>query len=177
MSLDRLKSLIRTIPDYPKEGIRFRDVSTLMTDPEGFTEAVERMASIAPKDIDLVAGIEARGFLFAGAVATRLTAGVLMVRKGGKLPGPAFGRDYALEYGEDRLEVHQDNVPKGARVLLVDDLIATGGTALAACRLIEDAGAEVAGAVFLIDLPDLGGAARLRDSDLETHALISFEGE
>lgn len=177
MTTEHLKSLIRTIPDFPREGIRFRDVSTLMVDPDGFTEAVERMASIAPQDIDLVAGIEARGFLFAGAVATKLSAGVLMVRKGGKLPGDVHGRDYALEYGDDRLEVQVGNVPRGARILLVDDLIATGGTALAACKLMEDAGAEVSGAVFLIDLPDLGGAQRLRDSGLDTHALISFEGE
>ncbi|MBZ6377225.1 adenine phosphoribosyltransferase [Pacificimonas flava] len=177
MSLAHLKSLIRTIPDFPKAGIRFRDVSSLLVDAAGFAEAVERMASIAPQDIDLVAGIEARGFIFAGAIAGKIDAGVLMVRKGGKLPGPAMGRDYALEYGEDRLEIHDGQIPAGSRVLLVDDLIATGGTALTSCRLIEDAGAEVAGAVFLIDLPDLGGAQRLRDSGLDTHALLTFEGE
>jgi|TARA_R100000501_G_scaffold14680_1_gene26597 adenine phosphoribosyltransferase len=172
-----LKSLIRTIPDYPRRGIRFRDISTLLTDPAGFGDAVERMVSLAPRDIDLVAGIEARGFLFAGAMAARLDAGVLMIRKSGKLPGPAMGADYALEYGADRLEMHQNSVPKDARVLIVDDLIATGGTAIAATKLIESAGGECAGAVFLIDLPDLGGAARLRDSGLDVHALIEFEGE
>lgn len=177
MSVDRLKSLIRTIPDYPRAGIRFRDVSTLLVDPDGFAESAERMVSVAPQDVDLVAGIEARGFLFAGAMAPKLGAGVLMVRKGGKLPGPARGRDYALEYGVDRVEIHEGQVPDGARVLLVDDLIATGGTALAACRLIEEAGGTMAGAVFLIDLPDLGGAQRLRDSGLDTQSLISFEGE
>ncbi len=177
MSVEHLKSLIRTIPDWPKAGIRFRDISSLLIDAEGFAEAAERMASVAPQDIDLVAGIEARGFLFAGAIAGKLGAGVLMVRKGGKLPGPAQGRDYALEYGEDRLEVHEGQIAEGARVLLVDDLIATGGTALTACQLLDDAGADVAGAGFLIDLPDLGGAQRLRDSGLDVQALIQFEGE
>ncbi|MGB7406119.1 MAG: adenine phosphoribosyltransferase [Pacificimonas sp.] len=176
MSID-LKSLIRTIPDHPKPGIRFRDVSTLLTDAEGFADAAERMASAAPQDIDLVAGIEARGFIFAGAIASRIAAGMLMVRKGGKLPGPAVGTDYALEYGDDRIEIHEGSVPNGARVLLVDDLIATGGTALAATQLIEDAGATVAAAIFLVDLPDLGGAQRLRDSGLDVHSLIEFEGE
>ncbi len=172
-----LKSLIRTIPDYPKAGIRFRDISTLLTDPAGFADATERMASLAPQDIDLVAGIEARGFLFAGAIAPKLGAGVLMIRKGGKLPGPAHGLDYALEYGDDRLEVHMDAFPPGARILIVDDLIATGGTALAATQLIEKVGGHVAGASFLVDLPDLGGAQRLRDSGLDVQALIEFEGE
>ncbi|MBV7255835.1 adenine phosphoribosyltransferase [Pacificimonas sp. WHA3] len=176
MSID-LKSLIRTIPDYPKPGIRFRDISTLLTDAAGFTEAIERMVSGAPHDIDLVAGIEARGFLFAGGIAPKLSAGVLMLRKAGKLPGPAMGTDYALEYGADRLEMHEGAVPRGARVLLVDDLIATGGTAIAATKLIEQAGGVCAGASFLIDLPDLGGAARLRDSGLRVQSLIDFEGE
>lgn len=176
MNID-LKSLIRTIPDYPRPGIRFRDISTLLTDPAGFAEAIVQMAARAPQDIDLVAGIEARGFLFAGGMAPRLGAGVLMLRKAGKLPGPAMGADYALEYGADRLEVHEGAVPAGARVLLVDDLIATGGTAIAGTKLIEQAGGTCAGASFLIDLPDLGGAARLRDSGLHVNALIEFEGE
>ncbi|MGB3721456.1 MAG: adenine phosphoribosyltransferase [Pacificimonas sp.] len=176
MTVD-LKALIRTIPDYPKTGIRFRDISTLLTDPAGFADATERMASRAPQDIDLVAGIEARGFLFAGAIAPRLSAGVLMIRKGGKLPGPAHGLDYALEYGDDRLEVHMDAFPPGARILIVDDLIATGGTALAATKLIERVGGHVAAASFLVDLPDLGGAQRLRDSGLEVSTLVEFGGE
>ncbi|MEO0499867.1 MAG: adenine phosphoribosyltransferase [Pseudomonadota bacterium] len=176
MNID-LKSLIRTIPDYPRTGIRFRDISTLLTDAAGFADAIERMASLAPADIDLVAGIEARGFLFAGAIAPRIGAGVLMVRKAGKLPGPARGVDYALEYGEDRVEIHDGAVTPGMRVLLVDDLIATGGTALAATRLIEESGATCVSASFLVDLPDLGGATRLRDSGLDVHTLVSFEGE
>jgi adenine phosphoribosyltransferase len=173
---DDLKALIRTIPDFPKPGIRFRDVTTLLLDPKGFAAAIERLAARAPGPIDLVAGIEARGFVVAAALAVRLGAGLLLVRKDGKLPGATIAEDYALEYGTDRLTMHVDACAPGARVLLADDLLATGGTALAAARLIRRAGGEVAAAFFIVDLPELGGGARLREAGLETHALVEFEG-
>lgn len=172
-----LKALVRTIPDYPKAGIQFRDITTLLNDADGFARAVERMAERCPPGIEAIAAIEARGFLFGGALAPRLGAGLVPLRKQGKLPGATIGVDYALEYGSDRLEMHEDAVLDGARVLLVDDLIATGGTALAAIELLRMKGAEVAAASFVIDLPDLGGAAAVRETGVETHSLIAFEGD
>jgi adenine phosphoribosyltransferase len=176
-SNDDLKALIRTIPDFPKPGIRFRDVTTLLLDPRGFAASVERLAAVAPGPTDLVAGIEARGFVVAAALAVRLGAGLLLVRKDGKLPGATIAEDYALEYGTDRLTMHVDACAPGARVLLADDLLATGGTALAAARLIRRAGGEVTAACFIVDLPELGGAARLREAGIDVHALVEFEGE
>lgn len=180
-SLDRngdLAAFIRTIPDYPKPGIQFRDVSTLLLDATAFRTAIDRMAGlIDPRDIDLVAGIEARGFIVASALSYALTKGKLMLRKPGKLPGERVGIDYALEYGTDRIEMHVGAVAPGARVLVVDDLLATGGTALAAARLLRDAGARVDTALFIVDLPDLGGAQRLRAEGIEPHALCAFEGD
>jgi adenine phosphoribosyltransferase len=172
-----LKALIRTIPDFPKPGIQFRDITTLLLDSRGFAAAVERLAFKIEEKPDLVAGIEARGFVFAAALALRLGAGLLLVRKDGKLPGETIAEEYALEYGSDRLAMHVDACAPGARVWLVDDLIATGGSALAAVRLVRRAGASVAGASFVIDLPDLGGAARLRDEGFAVHSLIDFEGD
>jgi adenine phosphoribosyltransferase len=172
-----LKSLVRTIPDFPKPGIQFRDITTLLIDGPGFAEAVDRLVALArPYGADLVAGIEARGFIFSAPVARALGAGLLPVRKPGKLPGPRIGVDYALEYGTDRLEIHEGACVPGHRVLLVDDLIATGGTALATVQLLRQSGAEVPAALFAIDLPDLGGADRLRDAGIEPHALMSFPG-
>ena len=172
-----LKSLVRTIPDFPKAGIQFRDITTLLIDPAGFASAVDQLVEIArPYDVDLIAGIEARGFIFSGPVARALGAGLLPVRKPGKLPGPRIGVDYALEYGTDRLEIHEGACVPGHRVLLVDDLIATGGTALATIELLRRAGAVVPAALFVIDLPDLGGAALLRKAGVEAHALMSFPG-
>ena len=173
---DDLKALIRTIPDFPKPGIQFRDVTTLMLDPTGLAAVVERMVAAAVGPIDLVAGIEARGFLFAAAVAVPLHAGVLLIRKDGKLPGATIAEDYALEYGQDRIAMHADACAPGARVLLIDDLIATGGTARAAVRLLRRAGAAVTQAQFLIDLPDLGGADALRGDGIDAAALVSFPG-
>ncbi|MEQ9662362.1 MAG: adenine phosphoribosyltransferase [Parasphingopyxis sp.] len=172
-----LKALVRTIPDYPKAGIQFRDITTLLNDADGFALVVERMAEQCPPGIEAIAAIEARGFLFGGALAPRLGAGLVPLRKQGKLPGATIGVDYALEYGSDRLEMHEDAVLDRARVLLVDDLIATGGTALAAIELLRMKGAEVAAASFVIDLPDLGGAAAVRETGVETHSLIAFEGD
>ncbi len=176
MQNDDLKALIRTIPDFPKPGIAFRDITTLLLDANGLAAVVERMAAAANGPVDLVAGIEARGFLFAAALAVPLSAGVLLIRKDGKLPGATIAEDYALEYGEDRIAMHADACAPGARVLLVDDLIATGGTARAAVRLLRKAGAEVSQAQFVIDLPDLGGAAALRGDGIAVDSLVAFSG-
>ncbi len=173
---DDLKALIRTIPDFPKPGIAFRDITTLLLSPAGLATTVERLVAGSRGPVDLVAGIEARGFLFAAAIAVPLNAGVLLIRKDGKLPGATIAEDYALEYGEDRIAMHADACTPGARVLLVDDLIATGGTARAAVRLLRKAGAVVEQAQFLVDLPDLGGADRLRAEGIAVDALVSFPG-
>jgi adenine phosphoribosyltransferase len=172
-----LAALIRTIPDHPSPGVLFRDVTTLLLDANGFAATVERMAQrVDAGAIDLVAGIEARGFVFAAALAARLGRGMLLLRKTGKLPGNRIGIDYALEYGSDRIEMHADACAPGARVLLVDDLIATGGTAVAALGLLRQAGAIVGTAAFVIDLPELGGADRLRDAGLTVETLVAFDG-
>ena len=173
---DDLKALIRTIPDFPKPGIQFRDITTLLLDPAGFAAAIERMAAAMAGPVDLIAGIEARGFLFAAALAVRLQAGVLLIRKDGKLPGATIAEDYALEYGTDRIAMHADACAPGARVLLIDDLIATGGTARAALRLLRKADVIVDQAQFLVDLPDLGGADALRSDGIAVHALVAFAG-
>jgi adenine phosphoribosyltransferase len=172
-----LKALIRTIPDFPTQGIQFRDITTLLLDADGFSTAIERMATMADGPVDAVAGLEARGFIFAAAIAKELHAGLVLVRKRGKLPGDTVSIDYALEYGSDSLEMHDDAIPRGARVLLVDDLIATGGTALAAVELLRGAGAEVDQSLFVVDLPDLGGAAKLREAGVSADALMEFEGD
>ena len=172
-----LKSLIRTIPDYPKPGIRFRDISTLLADPAGFRHAVDELVRpLAGLGVSKVAGIEARGFILGGAVAHQLAAGFVPLRKQGKLPHHTRTVEYALEYGTDAMEMHLDAVEPGERVLLVDDLIATGGTALAAVDLLRQGGAQIVGAAFAIDLPELGGAARLRSAGIKVSTLIAFEG-
>jgi adenine phosphoribosyltransferase len=172
-----IAALIRTIPDHPSPGVLFRDVTTLLLDANGFATTVERMAQrVDAGAIDLVAGIEARGFVFAAALAARLGRGMVLLRKTGKLPGNRIGMDYALEYGSDRIEMHADACAPGARVLLVDDLIATGGTAMAALGLLRQAGAIVGTAAFVIDLPELGGATRLREAGLTVETLVAFDG-
>lgn len=173
---DDLAALIRTIPDFPKPGIMFRDITTLLLDPAGLARAVEAIVDAVDGPVDLVAGIEARGFLFASPVALALDAGVLLVRKDGKLPGATIAEDYALEYGTDRIAIHADAFTPGARVLLIDDLIATGGTARAAVRLMRKAGAAVTQAAFVIDLPELGGADALRAEGIHVTTLVAFAG-
>jgi len=171
------KSVIRTIPDYPKKGIMFRDITTLLGNPRAFRSAVDQMVQpYAGVRVDKVAGLEARGFILGGAVAHQLSTGFVPIRKKGKLPHTVLGEDYDLEYGQDRVEIHVDAIVPGDNVLLVDDLIATGGTAAAGIRLLERAGATVIGCSFVIDLPELGGADRLRAMGKKVHALIAFEG-
>ncbi len=171
-----IRDRIRTIPDFPKPGIMFRDITTLLLDPEGLRLTIDRLAEQVSGDIDLVAGVDARGFLFAAPLAIKLGTGVLLVRKDGKLPGATIAEEYALEYGTDRVAIHADACAPGAHVLLVDDLIATGGTARAAVRLLRKAGAKVTQAGFVVDLPDLGGADALRAEGVEAFALTAFEG-
>lgn len=176
MSLD-LQSLVRTIPDYPKPGILFRDITTLIEHPEGFRESVERIAAVhRGKGFTHVAGIEARGFIFGAGVAIALGVGFIPVRKRGKLPGPTIGQNYVLEYGVDTIEIHADVITTGHKVLLVDDLIATGGTAIAAVSLIRRTGAVCNDAAFVIDLPVLGGADKLRSEQVGVSALMAFDG-
>lgn len=172
-----LRDAIRTIPDYPKPGILFRDISTLLGDAAAFRQAVDEIAD-AYRDLNItkVAGIEARGFIFGGAVAHALGAGFVPLRKKGKLPHAVHAVDYVLEYGVDTLEMHCDACATGERVLLIDDLIATGGTALAAVALMQRQGVDVAGAAFVIDLPDLGGADRLRAAGVAVTTLVDFAG-
>ena len=172
-----LAALIRNIPDYPKPGIMFRDVSSLLLDASGYRTTIDRLAALVDPDTTLVAGIEARGFIVASGIAYALGLGQLMLRKPGKLPGEKIGIDYTLEYGTDRIEMHVGHVKPDQKVLLVDDLIATGGTALAGVDLIRRGGGKVEQALFIVDLPDLGGAEKLRRQDIRVDALIGFDGD
>lgn len=177
MTPAELKALIRTVPDFPKPGILFRDITTLIGHGEGLAAAVAHLADRAvAADAQAIAGIEARGFIFGAAVAARLSLPFVPVRKPGKLPVPVLAIDYALEYGTDTLEVDPEAVGDGQRFVLVDDLIATGGTAHAAVQLLRQAGARVKDALFVIDLPDLGGAAKLRGEGLVVESLMDFPG-
>jgi adenine phosphoribosyltransferase len=172
-----IKDAIRTIPDYPKPGIMFRDITTLLGNARAFRTVVDLLVQpYAGIRIDKVAGIEARGFILGGAVAHQLSVGFVPVRKKGKLPAKTVRAEYALEYGSDAVEVHADALQAGEQVLIVDDLIATGGTALAAVNLIEQLGARAIGASFIVDLPDLGGMQKLRALNLRVEALCAFEG-
>jgi adenine phosphoribosyltransferase len=173
-----IKSRIRTIPDHPKPGVQFRDITTLLVDPVGFRVAVEGIVEhFAGEQVDKVAGIEARGFILGGAVAMALAAGFVPVRKQGKLPGQTIGHEYTLEYGSDRIEIHTDAIHPRERVLLVDDLIATGGTAEAAIRVVEQLGGVVVGLGVVIDLPDLGGRKRIEAMGHRVVSLCEFAGE
>ncbi|HEB91513.1 MAG TPA: adenine phosphoribosyltransferase [Deltaproteobacteria bacterium] len=173
-----LTSYIRTIPDHPKPGIQFRDITTLLRDPTGLRLAVDGISHRHGENgIDLIVGIEARGFIFGTAIAYKMGLGFVPIRKPGKLPAETIGRNFDLEYGSDRVEMHVGAVEPGQRILLVDDLVATGGTAEAAVELIREAGAEVVECAFVIALPDLGGVERLEKLGCAVHALCEFEGD
>ena len=173
-----IKSRIRTIPDYPKPGIQFRDITTLLQDAEGMHMTVEKLVEpYRGTRVDKVVGIEARGFILGGAVAYQLRSGFVPLRKKGKLPYTTVGQDYELEYGSESIEMHTDAIVSGETILLVDDLVATGGTALAAAELIRKAGGEILGFVCIVDLPDLGGSRRLREAGVALHTLCQFEGD
>ena len=175
--MEGIKDKIRTIPDYPKKGILFRDITTLLLDPRGFRKTVDELVQAhAGVRIDKVAGIEARGFILGGAVAHQLSIGFIPVRKRGKLPWQTIGQEYALEYGTDQVEIHIDAVEQGDNILLVDDLIATGGTAEAAIKLIQRAGGTVVGCSFIVDLPELGGRRRIEELGIKVLTLCEFEG-
>jgi adenine phosphoribosyltransferase len=177
VSVSALEDLIRTIPDYPKAGILFRDVTTLLGDAQGLKAAITQMAEpFRSMPVDAVAGIEARGFILGGAIADRLGCGFIPIRKKGKLPWKTIGQEYTLEYGVDIIEMHEDAIRRGERILIVDDLIATGGTAEAAVKLVQRSGGEIVGATFIIDLPELGGMKRLASHGIKGHALMAFEG-
>ena len=172
-----IKALIRTVPDFPKPGVLFRDITTLLKDADGFRAVVDKLAAgYRERTVDKIAGIESRGFIIGAALAYELNVGFVPIRKGGKLPAENFGHNYALEYGTDRLEIHRDAIGRGERVLVVDDLIATGGTAEAALKLIAMARGVALGCAFVVALPDLGGPARLEALGHEVLALCEFAG-
>lgn len=178
MSIEQdLRQAIRTIPDYPKPGIMFRDISTLLGDPRAFRRAIDELVQPwAGTKIDKIAGMEARGFILGGAVAHQLSAGFVPIRKKGKLPYKTMRMAYSLEYGVDEMEIHIDAIAKGERIILVDDLIATGGTAEAAVKLLQNMGADIVAACFVIDLPELGGAKKIESLGVPVRTLVSFEG-
>ena len=172
-----IKSKIRTIPDFPKQGIMFRDITTLLKDPEGFHLCIYDLKEhYKHHPIDVIAGIESRGFILGAALAYALGKGFVPIRKHGKLPGEIISQEYDLEYGKDKIEIHKDAIAAGANVLLIDDLIATGGTALAAAKLIEQLGANVLECAFIVDLPEVGGKKRLEDAGYKVYAQVTFEG-
>jgi adenine phosphoribosyltransferase len=172
-----VKDYIRTIVDFPHEGIMFRDVTTLFADPRGFRMTIDQLLHpYAGMEIDKVVGLEARGFILGGAIAHQLTVGFVPIRKKGKLPGATISESYQLEYGEAVVEVHDDAIQPGEKILLVDDLLATGGTAEAGIKLVERLGGEIVGCAFIVDLPELGGRKKLEALGMEVHALCAFDG-
>lgn len=174
--MDQIKAKIRTIPDFPKPGIQFRDITTLLADANGFRDMMDILTKRYKNyDIDYIAGIEARGFIIGAPLADRLRKGFIPIRKPGKLPGETTSVEYELEYGTDKLEIHIDAIPQGSRILIVDDLLATGGTMEAACKLITQVGGAIVECAFVIDLPDLKGRERL--SNYEIYTMMEFEGD
>jgi len=178
MNNDELKTLVRTIPDYPKPGIMFRDVTTLISHGEGLRATIKNMTEpFVGKEIDVVVGIEARGFILGGSIAEKLGVGFVPVRKKGKLPFETISQTYELEYGTDELEIHTDSIQQGEKVLIVDDLIATGGTLEAAGKLVKQLGGQIIAAAFIVDLPDIGGSKKCEQLGIPCHALMDFEGD
>ncbi len=172
-----IAKLIRTIPNYPKEGIMFRDITTLLKDPQGFQDTINQLVvKYKDSEFDYIAGIEARGFILGAALAFALGKGFIPVRKKGKLPGKTVTQSYDLEYGSDTIEIHEDAIHAGASILLIDDLIATGGTAIGAITLIEKVGGKIFETAFVVDLPELGGAKRIQDLGHKVHTLCDFSG-
>ncbi len=172
-----IKSKIRTIPNYPKEGIMFRDITTLIKDPQGFKDTIDLFVKrYKDMKIDVVVGIEARGFILGAPIAYQLGVGFVPIRKKGKLPSQTISEEYELEYGTDEMEIHTDAIEKGQRVLIVDDLLATGGTCLGAANLIKKVGGEIVEACFIVDLPEVKGGDKLKDYGIEFHALTEFAG-
>jgi adenine phosphoribosyltransferase len=175
--MSELAKYIRTIPNYPKEGIMFRDITTLLKDPVGFRKTIELfIAKYQNTKIDYIIGIEARGFILGSALAYALGLGFIPVRKKGKLPGQTISQSYDLEYGSDVIEIHNDAFSPGAQVLIIDDLIATGGTALGAIALVEKMGGKVIETAFVVDLPELGGAKKISNAGYQVFTLCSFDG-
>ena len=173
-----IKDYIRTIPDFPQKGIMFRDVTTLFLNSEGLKQAIDQMIEpYISQKIDKVAGLEARGFILGGAIADRLSLGFVPIRKAGNLPGQVIAQDYELEYGSATMEIHKDCIEPGEKILLVDDLLATGGTAEAGIKLIEKLGGDIISCSFIIDLPELGGRKHLENMGFEVNALCEFEGD
>jgi adenine phosphoribosyltransferase len=171
-----LKESIRTIPDWPKPGIMFRDITSLIEDPKAFNYCIEKLRNqYKDKNITKIAGIESRGFIFGAALARELMLPFVLIRKKGKLPGDVVSQEYELEYGTDKIEIHKSSIQEGENILVIDDLIATGGTVCAACKLVEKLGGNVSGVAFVIDLPDLKGKERLQNYDIFT--LVEFEGD
>jgi adenine phosphoribosyltransferase len=176
--MEKIKSKIRTIPHFPKQGIMFRDITTLLKDAQGFRVVIDEFVQrYTGADIDVVVGLEARGFILGGAIAHQLGKGFVPIRKAGKLPHKTVSHEYALEYGTDKIEMHCDSIENGSKVLIVDDLLATGGTALAAATLIEKLGGNVVELAFIVDLPEVGGQKRLKEAGYKIFTLCEFEGE
>jgi adenine phosphoribosyltransferase len=176
--MDDIKSRIRTIPDFPKQGIMFRDITTLLKDAQGFRKVIDEFVQrYTGADIDVIVGLEARGFILGGAIAHQLGKGFVPIRKAGKLPGRTEQHEYELEYGTDKIEVHVDAISKGDKVLIVDDLLATGGTCLAAAALVEKLGGDIVEMAFIVDLPEVGGQKKLKDKGYKMFTLCEFEGE
>ena len=173
-----LKQKIRNVPDFPKKGVMFRDITTLLKDAQGFRRVIDEFVErYTGADIDVIVGLEARGFILGGAIAHQLGKGFVPIRKAGKLPGKTEAHEYELEYGTDKIEMHTDSIKKGCKVLVVDDLLATGGTALAAAALIEKLGGGIVEMAFIVDLPEVGGQKKIKDKGYKMFTLVEFEGE